>query len=584
MKTYVVDIETYFDKEYTLKKLTTAEYLFDKRFRCLLVGWKCLETGEAGLLREGEITPEALSFLNDNVFVAHNVIFDGAALAWHYGVRPAAYHDTAGMGRALYPHLASHSLNNLAERVLGRHKLLDLEVEAGSLTQERFEAYCLRDVELCAALYETFLPRFPPTELALLDLVARMFIDYSLRLDTRPLQRLIEENRSLLVAHVLRSSLSLDELRSRQVVLDRLKQLGVPTPLDATTGKPTLSKNNPVVLRVLAGEFGREAQQLMEARLAASSNIERTRAERLIKVAEATGGWLPVPLKAWGAHTGRSSGGDRLNLQNLPRGSLLREAIHAPPGHKLVVGDASQIEARMLAWWCGQKNLLEAFAARRDVYSEFGSVAFGRPVDKKNNPGERYVAKTCILGLGYGAGAQTLLQTLKAGAASLDDRAREAVARLGPYEAKRLVDIYRQTYRCIHQRWMELDRFISIGQDEVAFHPVKLYFEDRQLFIDLPSGMTLEPRQERLWYGMVTENVIQALARIVTFGHALVLHRLGFRVALFVHDEIVLVVPDEKVEQARRIMTMVMRKPPSWAKGLPLDCEVNVGQTYAEAK
>ena len=89
-------------------------------------------------------------------------------------------------------------------------------------------------------------------------------------------------------------------------------------------------------------------QQLVSARLGVKSTIEETRTENLIAVADR--GRLPILLNYYGAHTGRFSGGDKLNLQNLPRSGALRKSLVAPKGMVLIACDSSQIEARMVAY------------------------------------------------------------------------------------------------------------------------------------------------------------------------------------------------------------------------------------------
>ena len=167
----------------------------------------------------------------------------------------------------------------------------------------------------------------------------------------------------------------------------------------------------------------------------------------------------------------------------------------------------------------------------------------------------------------------------------MDEQTAQMVFAINETEAQRLVQTYRHTYAHIKRRWEEIDKMLHRPVDcDMEFHPVSFHIRGPWFHIRLPSGMFMRREKGFLWYGMVTENVIQALARIVTFGHALVMHRLGYKVALFVHDEIVLVVPENEAEQAKQRMEAVMRRPPDWAKGLPLDCEVNIGRTYAEAK
>ena len=103
-------------------------------------------------------------------------------------------------------------------------------------------------------------------------------------------------------------------------------------------------------------------------------------------------------------HTGRFGGTEKINMQNLPRGSEIRKSLIAPEGRLVYVADLSNIEARMLAWLAEEQDLLQAFARDDDVYSQFASQVFGRDINKYDHP-ERFVGKTAILGLGYGMGA-----------------------------------------------------------------------------------------------------------------------------------------------------------------------------------
>lgn len=581
---YAVDFETYFDpKTYSLRKMPMFEYITDPRFKALLLAVKNLKTGETTLLRKDEITPERLAFLNGQIIVAHNVQFDGAILHWRYGIKAKRWYCTAAMARGWYPRLKSANLATVAKEVLGTEKLADLNEDR--LSQEEFEAYCLRDVELCAALFKRMLKEgFPRSELEIIHLISRMYIEPTLRISREILENIILQRlklRKLLCAAV---GVPEETLRKRDKVLRVLKRLGVPEPIDATTGRATLSKKNPTVIDVLLGKYGKEAKRLMEARIAVASTIEDRRAERLISMYERLGGKLAVPLLYYGAHTGRSSGGDKINLQNLPRKSKLRDAIIAPPGHKIVVADSSQIEARMLAWWCKEWQLVEAFANDEDIYSIFASKAFNKHVTKETDPTARFIGKTCILGLGYGMNAPKLLYTLKSSVLELDQQARDFVLGLTDTDAHSFVRTYRNTYARINSRYGLVDSIIKSSNCRHELYPVTIESGKREVQITLPNGMLIvrDKVETNVWYGLIIENIIQALARIVVFNQALALDAMGFRVVHFVHDEIVLCVPDEQVDEAAQAIDEVMRTPPVWAKGLPLDCEYEVGECYVK--
>ena len=154
-------------------------------------------------------------------------------------------------------------------------------------------------------------------------------------------------------------------------------------------------------------------KHIWEAREAVKSRIEETRAQRLLDGCTPSN-MLPVPLRYYAAHTGRFGGSDKINLQNLPRASQLRNALQAGPEKMLYIADLSNIEARMLAWLAREQDLLDAFAAGEDVYSNFASQIYNRPITK-NDKLERYVGKTAILGLGYGMGANKYKAVLAQG-------------------------------------------------------------------------------------------------------------------------------------------------------------------------
>ena len=116
-------------------------------------------------------------------------------------------------------------------------------------------------------------------------------------------------------------------------------------------------------------------------------------------------GFFPIPLKYYGAHTGRWAGLDKVNFQNLPsrdvKKKALKNAILPPPNHVIINADSSQIEARILVWLAGQHDQVELYRQGKDVYCDFASRVYKKTITKKDNK-ERAVGKTCILGLGYG--------------------------------------------------------------------------------------------------------------------------------------------------------------------------------------
>jgi DNA polymerase len=87
----------------------------------------------------------------------------------------------------------------------------------------------------------------------------------------------------------------------------------------------------------------------------------------------------------------------------------------------------------------------------------------------------------------------------------------------------------------------------------------------------------------RIYAGKVAENITQALARIVVSEQ---MTKVGqrYKVALQVHDEIVIVCDENEAEEAKAYMVSVMSTPPTWAPDLPVACEAHIGKTYGDVK
>lgn len=119
-----------------------------------------------------------------------------------------------------------------------------------------------------------------------------------------------------------------------------------------------------------------------------------------------------------------NSGGDKQNAQNMPRvnpkdpdSGVLRRSLNAPPGHKVVVRDLGQIEARMLAYIAGQEDLLDVFRQGKDPYNRQASLIFGKEIDRKSDEHwlEGLVGKSSTLGNGYGMGWGKFQEGLRVG-------------------------------------------------------------------------------------------------------------------------------------------------------------------------
>ena len=278
--------------------------------------------------------------------------------------------------------------------------------------------YCANDVELTYAAYQDMVQDMPEREMQLIDLTARMFCQPQLLLNKNRAINSLLDIQDTKKAAIKASGLPKTKLSSNPQFAVWIRDNGMEPPkkISPATGNETwaLGKNDIAFQKLIADNPEHEA--VWTARLEAKSTIAEKRTERFIRHAEVNGGRMPVPLNYYGAHTGRFSGRDKINFQNLQRGSELRKCLIAPDGYQVLVVDSSNIEARMLAWLAGQEDVLEVFRSGGDVYSDMASKIYGFPVDKKAHPTERFVGKTAVLGLGYGMSAKKFQLTLSTGA------------------------------------------------------------------------------------------------------------------------------------------------------------------------
>jgi hypothetical protein len=618
MKSIVLDFETYYDNDYSLRKMTPVEYILDPRFECIGCA---VDNGE----RSAWLTPDQLRAylkkLPEKVaIISHNALFDMCILAWRFDYTPPLMIDTLGMARAWLGYkLKSLSLNSVAmELGLGVkgdtvHKVVGMSAAAIKAAgfYEEYASYSVNDAKLCRGIYRALMTQgFPVNELVINDMVLRCAVSPKFQLNQNELSA------HLALISVAKQGLldrcgltSRDDLMSNERFAAALRLLGVepPTKISLVTGKETYAfSKTDVAFMEMEEHPNPEVQHLVSARLGLKSTLEETRTQRLLTISHLT--WpgkqqrlMPIPLRYSGAHTHRLSGDWKLNMQNLPRGGTLRKALVAPEGHKVVAADASQIEARLVAWFSGQKSLVDQFAKGEDVYSSFASTVFGKPINKKEHPSERFIGKTAILGMGYGVGWVKFQKTVQL--SSKAQTGTEII--LSDEEAQRIVTAYRETYPMIPLMWKKLQNIIPQMTDpdfEQLINPIIFQHEK----IKLPSGLYLHyhglrnennewvcsygGKPKRIYGGAMLENIIQALARIIVMDAARAtkyqLARIGdgLDMAMQVHDELVFVVPDELAPVTEQILLDNMGKCPNWGLDIPLVAEAGIAENYGDAK
>lgn len=630
MDIYTIDFETYYDQEFSLSKITTEAYIRDDRFEAIMVGIK-KNDGPVKVVPQRLIKPvlQTIDFSQAGI-LCHHTAFDGAILSWRYGVRPRFWFDTLSMARPLHSITVGGSLGKLVSYYgLGEkgHEVVNAKGKrAADFTPDEmraYEGYCAKDVELTYKLFKEMRQEIPPAELLVIDQTIRMFTEPRIVLDPDKLEQHLTEVREMKRHRLttLAEKLGLADLHALLAVLMSNKQFAnilemhgveVPQKVSPTTGKLTYAfAKTDKAMQELAEHEDETVALLAQTRLGVKSTIEETRTEAFLEISKR--GPLPIMLNYYGAHTGRFSGGDKVNLQNLPsrQNNTIRQALTAPEGHVIMACDSSQIEARMVAWLAGQTDLVEAFAEGRDVYCEFGSEIYGRKITKADKI-ERFVGKTGILSLGYSAGWARFKEMLRIqNGIDMED-----------YQAQRVVSIYRNKYHRIAALWrrcgqvlddMALDRegvlcdLLPYDKDGIVLpNGLKIrypglmidretdeyrYIRDPRTFREYLKQRVLNGAEidtsawTRIYGAKVVENLVQALAGIVVRWQMInASTALKLSPAFQVHDENVWVVPEDRIEEAAATIEHFMSMAPPWAPGLPVACELHYGANYGDCK
>jgi hypothetical protein len=342
-------------------------------------------------------------------------------------------------------------------------------------------------------------------------------------------------------------------------------------------------------------------QALVDCRIAVKSTTNVTRAERFLEAGR-DGMPLPVGYAYSRAHTHRLGGNNKMNMQNLTRGGELRLSILAPKGHQMCVQDSGQIEARVNGWLWGQQDLLDGFIAAdtgkgKDAYCNFADLIYGRDITKADKM-ERFVGKVCVLGLGFQMGAPKLQMTLAKGALG------------GPpvyfplTQCQFIVNTYRIKNHRIKNGWEVCKRIIEdmAAGREGSHGP--LNWEEGVIW--LPNGMSLHypdlrkstdengwdawtyqamlkgtPIRKKIYGGLLCENIVQALARIIVMWQLLQISR-RYRCVMTTHDEGVAIAPTRSAPACIAFMEKWMRTAPPWCSDIPLNCEGGFAENYSK--
>lgn len=668
----VIDFETYFDDEYKMMGkgdgLSTIEYVMDSRFEILGCSFLLakipydyaadtfFQAGEEMVSTQIKCYQKLYGDNLEHITVGvQNAPFDAMVLSRRFGIHPPFIVDTLDLAR----HWNSRANNDLdtqckrwklppkgdTEQFRGltfrtrfkkpksRKKGPKLPVQVPKITSEqtaKLAEYANNDVMRQWELTTILLAKLsrPTFELQVMRSTLDMYIRPMLAVDQAKGDELIVRMNAILDGIMADAGATREEISGDNSFMGLLSEallaagdnpmryMKQGSPHKVTGERKTLlaiAQDDPE-RKLLENHADDRVKQLMAARIALDAwpkHIKRV--QRIQGQARAAGGLLPVPLKYHGAHTGRDSGGQKINLQNLgskghPLVSEMREMLIAPAGKKLAIVDMEQIEARVLAWVAGQDDLLERFRNGVEIYCGFATKVLGwkvrKPIDE-GKPGyiqridarhkwaRNSIGKVGILGCGYGMGTDRIFEY--------------AEGKITIETANSIKVTYRAEHQYIVAFWRDIEKaFIYTAKyGQPCEMPRGLRFHataDCDVVITLPSGReihyhkvklvpgqysdTIEVYNEQehhwghVWGGHLTENVVQAIARDLLMEAAIRLGDAGYPTALRVHDELVLCTEADRADLVLKATKAEMCRVPAWGAGLPLGAAGKITDRY----
>lgn len=579
--------------------------------------------------------------------LCQNSMFDAGILAFIYDVHPCFIFDTLSMARAVRGTAEGNSLAKMAEAYglppKGRavHSTDGL-TELTPAIEKELADYCEHDVFLCEEIFKRLVVGYPTKELRLISMTIKMFTEPMLELDTEMLEIAEESELDNLKQALAKAGVDEAELASNAMFADILRSYGIEPPMKTSkqTGKPALAlaKNDAHFQQLLNGD-NEEVALLCDARVNVKSTQARTRARRFLGIASR--GALPIPLNYFATETGRYGGTQQVNMQNMKRGGFLRKSIMAPDGYVVGVGDLSQIEPRVIAWLADYDDLLSIFCAGGDPYATFGEQMFNKPgMTKESDPLLRQSAKSALLGCSYGLGfsnfamqllvgflgapplrytladAKSLGVTKEMAQAFIDnDNNMQRIAEI-PHvctnqellahciAANAIIVKYRAAAKPVVKFWELLVSRIEpslIGGEEYNHKDVLLFRKDE---IVMASGLSLKyhnirkvrvPKEgmqyqydvgnkvEKLYGGRMANHVTQGTARVVMTDAMLRVEK-RYPVVASVHDEILVLMPEQEAEEGLAWVLAQLTQEPKWLPGIPLDADGGYHKRYGLAK
>jgi len=626
MQVVVLDFETYFSDDYTLKKMSTEAYIRDPRFEAHGAAIKWSADTSPVWYDERQLRAILKEHDWSNTFlISHHAQFDHLILSHHYDVHPKISGCTLAMARLLLGNHLSVSLDAVRKHFgiplkttpynlfKGRH-WADMDLETRRLIGEG----ACDEVESIWKIFGLLYKDFPAEEFEIVDTIVKMFSEPAMEGDIDALAKIwmdesVKKQNNLAALGVTES-----DLQSADRFAQLLRDEGVEP--EKKEGKNAaiyaFAKTDPFMRDLLESEDDR-IRTLAEARLGVKSTIMQTRAETLGWMARR--GPLCVYLNYAGAGTLRPSGGDGSNFLNLKRSSPIRPALKAKKGYLLAPIDASQIECRVLHFLAGgpDEPVIQKFRNREDPYVDLASHFYGEEIYKpeKNDPrraemeAKRGMGKQGRLMCGYGAAGKQFMITARNGlyGPRVDIPIDDAI---------RFVSMYRSTNPSVcapKVGYWSICNFkmlpaLANGRHEqygpLAIKDHRIYlpngammiYDTLEWHIPTPDENVREFERDgywrlktrsgwkKMWGSKLTQNICEAVSRVIVSQALIRIKRkYDIRTLNWPYDELCLLIPDnDKASETVELCRQEMIQEPAWLPGIPLDAEASLGERYSK--
>ncbi len=514
----------------------------------------------------------------DRSKVGQNLKYDSHIFANHGIALQGIVHDTLLQSYVVESH-KPHDMDSMASRHLGVKTLTYAEVAGKGAKQIGFEEvdldtatrYAAEDADITLQLHQHLYPKIS----------ADAGLEYVYRTIEVPVSQIlfhVERNGVLIdSARLAKQSQALGEkllkleqdahqlagqpfnLNSPKQVQEILfGQMGLPVKKKTPGGTPSTDED---VLQQLAEDYPLP-KLLLEYR--GLAKLKSTYTDKLPRMVNPATGRVHTSYNQAVAVTGRLSSTEP-NLQNIPvrseEGRRIREAFIAPPEHRILSADYSQIELRIMAHLSGDRNLLRAFAAGEDIHRATAAEIFAcTPLEI--TPEQRRYAKVINFGLIYGMSAFGLASQL-----GIERSAAQAY-----------MDRYFARYPGVAD-YMTRTRDLAKQQGYV-----ETVFGRRLWLPDIKGGNG--PRRQAAERAAINAPMQGTAADLIKLAMIAVHkwlqeNRMKTLLVMQVHDELVLEVPLEELAAVRRELPGLMCNVATLA--VPLVAEVGEGENWEQA-